>query len=229
MIVYKATCSVTNKVYIGITKKTLEQRKSRHEALARQGRKEHFRLALVKHGFDSFKWEVIDKAETWEELCELEKDYIEKYDSYNKGYNSTLGGDGAFGVTWTEERKEAHKKALEEYHPLRGKKLTEEVKKKISKANKGKERTEKSNIKRSEKLTGIKRSKETRKKMGDCQIGEKNHNAKLTAEKVLEIKSLFSKGVKQRDISSMFGVGSSTIRAIKQGTRWADVKLPSEI
>ena len=44
---------------------------------------------------DTFELIEIDTAETMEELCHKEIEYIKKYDSYylnNKGYNMTFGG-----------------------------------------------------------------------------------------------------------------------------------------
>ena len=43
---------------------------------------------------------------TLEELSELEKEYIEKYDSYRNGYNLTIGGEGIGGYKLTEEQIE---------------------------------------------------------------------------------------------------------------------------
>ena len=36
----------------------------------------------------------LDKADSHEELCELEIYYIEKFNTYREGYNLTIGGDG---------------------------------------------------------------------------------------------------------------------------------------
>ena len=62
---------------------------------------ENFELIILKTISDSLS------QRTKKELDELEKFYIEKYDSYNNGYNSTLGGDGGvLGYKHTEETKE---------------------------------------------------------------------------------------------------------------------------
>ena len=58
-----------------------------------------FYRALNKYGTENFSFEVIDSTTDSDLLCELEKQYIQKYRSYihfedSNGYNCTLGGDG---------------------------------------------------------------------------------------------------------------------------------------
>lgn len=66
-------------------------------------------------------------------MDELEIYYIEKYDSYNNGYNMTLGGSGSKGCFQTEEsRKKISNKAKGRKGSMTGKHLTEEQRKKIS-------------------------------------------------------------------------------------------------
>ena len=48
--------------------------------------------AFRKYGIDNFSFEILEECNP-EDLFEREKYYIEKYDSYKKGYNETLGGD----------------------------------------------------------------------------------------------------------------------------------------
>lgn len=66
--------------------------------------------AFIKYGVDNFEIQILEKLEYYEgikvKLDELEKRYIQEYDSYNNGYNSTLGGDaGVLGLKMTEEQK----------------------------------------------------------------------------------------------------------------------------
>lgn len=54
-----------------------------------------FYRAIRKHGIDNFEFEIIDSNDKYsrKELNILEQYYIEYYDSFNNGYNSTKGGD----------------------------------------------------------------------------------------------------------------------------------------
>lgn len=58
-----------------------------------------FHRAIEKYGKENFIWEVIDKADSKESVNELEKFYIQKYNTFKpNGYNMTKGGDG--GSMW---------------------------------------------------------------------------------------------------------------------------------
>jgi len=101
-IVYKAT-SPSGKAYIGITITTLKERIRTHLRSVNKGSKNPFHEAIRKYKLKNIKWEIIDRTKTWDELCKLETRYIKLYDSYNNGYNLTLGGEGTFGLKYDEE------------------------------------------------------------------------------------------------------------------------------
>lgn len=87
-------------VYIGQTCR-LQQRIWEHQRL--DPREDSvFHRAIEEFGFDNFEWEVIDKTDSKEESHRLEKLYIDKYDSYNHGYNMTEGG-----MSWSRWNKHA--------------------------------------------------------------------------------------------------------------------------
>jgi len=57
---------------------------------------------------ETFELEQIDTADTLEELCEKEKEYIKQYNSHyieGNGYNMTYGGEGTNGYIYTEDDK----------------------------------------------------------------------------------------------------------------------------
>ena len=113
-IVYKIQSRTSNKVYIGITKGTLEKRFKRHVRNAlKEDSHYKFHRALRKYGADDFVVSVVEECDD-SLLIEREKFYIEKYDSYRNGYNSTIGGDGFGsrpGNKLSEETKEKLRKA----------------------------------------------------------------------------------------------------------------------
>lgn len=98
------------KKYIGISCEGMEARKKRH---LRSAIKSSciFHKALIKYQNEEIKWEIIDIADSWDTACILEKKYIEQYNSYNDGYNMTLGGDGSYGFTHSEQSKSLMSKA----------------------------------------------------------------------------------------------------------------------
>jgi group I intron endonuclease len=113
-IVYKAT-SPSGKVYIGITITSVKERKRLHIKEANNGSLFPFHAAIRKYGSHNILWEVIDTATTWESLCELEIEFIEKYNSKNKGYNMTLGGEGTYGLKHNDEWCAANSRRRKSY------------------------------------------------------------------------------------------------------------------
>lgn len=142
--VYKVTLNSVIK-YIGITSKTLKQRVSDHyyEAFKRNSNYV-FHKAIRKYGNDLI-FEVIENVDSWEKAKELEIQYIAHFETHisKNGYNSTLGGDGAYGVVYTAEQRAKNSlskkgKYAGNKHPMWGKKHTPETLKKMSESKKGK-------------------------------------------------------------------------------------------
>ena len=90
--VYIHTNRVNGKRYVGVTTMKPELR------WGSNGRKyknnKHFYSAIQKYGWDNF-YHFILEVDTKEKMYELEKQYIDYYDTTNpeKGYNRSIGGD----------------------------------------------------------------------------------------------------------------------------------------
>lgn len=82
----------------------------------------------------------------------LEKHFISEYDSFNNGYNSTIGGDGTVGHSITPENKAKLLAAN------LGKKHSEEHKRKIGDSVRGKNKPESMRKNLAEKRKGAKRA-----------------------------------------------------------------------
>jgi len=94
MHIYKWTHKETGKSYIGQSIQDPNQRRLEHIAHSRHSdRTYHFHNAIRKYGVEAFDWEVIDYANTIEQLNYLEVFYMNKYDSINNGYNLREGGN----------------------------------------------------------------------------------------------------------------------------------------
>lgn len=95
--IYKISNTVNNRVYIGQTVFSTEERWKQHISASFdtgfRGDNLLYR-AMRKHGRDKFHIETIEKVED-NKLSERETYWIKYYDSYNNGYNMTLGGEGA--------------------------------------------------------------------------------------------------------------------------------------
>ena len=108
MIIYKATNTINNKVYIGQTVNTLEYRANQHLRETRSGKRKntYFHNAIDKYGFEFFVFEEIDNAESIEELNEKESYWIRYYNSTNKavGYNLDSGGTNCLKSDETKKK-----------------------------------------------------------------------------------------------------------------------------
>lgn len=119
--VYRATSRTTGKFYIGKTTQSLEERirGHRYEAKNRPG-SSHFYRAWNKYGEEDFEWDILETCVDNEAACALEQIYISLYDTYDNGYNSTLGGEnppihtGPRSEEWKESISDARKQLTDE-------------------------------------------------------------------------------------------------------------------
>ena len=94
--IYKITNKINNKSYIGQSI-NIESRWIHHRNYPIKYSRYPLYLAFEKYGIENFNFEVIEECSCGE-LDEKEQYYISKYDTYNNGYNQTLGGSsGSYG------------------------------------------------------------------------------------------------------------------------------------
>lgn len=158
--IYYIKNKITNQYYIGQTH-NFEERIKKH---FKQSKNPDSKITynINKYGIDNFEYDIIqDNIIDKEEVSKLERYYIEKYNSFLDGYNTTHGGEhNITGIRRTEEQKKnisiATKKAMDnpelkqrlsdfwnEYYKnheghTKGKQMSQEAKEKLSKAKKGK-------------------------------------------------------------------------------------------
>ena len=96
--IYQILNTVTNKSYIGQTKRLPHQRFNGHIKAAKAATEPSgIQAALRKYDIEVFEFYILAEAPQ-EELNDLEMYYIQKYDTYHNGYNQTLGGEGSSTV-----------------------------------------------------------------------------------------------------------------------------------
>lgn len=112
MVIYRLTCRVSGRVYIGKTVKPAEHRWNQHIADAADGLDLFLHRAIRKHGSKAFSLDVLYTAKTVEELNAMETFFIVLHQSHRpeNGYNMTLGGDG--GITPGGGAPKGNKNAL---------------------------------------------------------------------------------------------------------------------
>lgn len=115
--IYKITNDINDKVYIGKTTQTVDKRWKEHIYDMRAGSQTHFHKAVRKYGVEHFSISVIEEYPN-EELNKMEVYWIGRYNSYNQGYNSTIGGDGGKTSDYPKNHSPIYKIALNENRVL---------------------------------------------------------------------------------------------------------------
>ena len=94
--IYKIENQINGKVYIGKTTHPIKQRWYEHKynAIYQPNLKYHLYKAMRKYGIDNFDICCIEEVSDDNDLSERERYWIKYYDSYNNGYNETIGGEG---------------------------------------------------------------------------------------------------------------------------------------
>lgn len=141
-IVYKITNILNNKSYVGYTRFSIDKRWKQHiHRSSKRNVNAKFDNALRKYDVSNWKTEVLEEGLTVQESKVKEQFYINLFDSYNNGYNSTLGGDGNQGIIMSEESNKRRSNALKgkpkNYVRMHGKTHSNESKLKISSSHKG--------------------------------------------------------------------------------------------
>lgn len=100
-IIYKHTNSITKKAYIGLTKHSITHRFNQHKVDAFRHRKGElptsaFYRAMRKYGTECWESEILEENLSYEEANTREQYFISYFNTYSKGYNSTIGGDHQF-------------------------------------------------------------------------------------------------------------------------------------
>lgn len=97
MGIYKYTNKLNGKSYIGYSQ-NIENRYQQHlyDANHPERKGTGIDIAIRKYGIENFTFEILELDEK-EDLSERERYWISYYDSYNNGYNRTVGGDGLSG------------------------------------------------------------------------------------------------------------------------------------
>lgn len=169
--------SPSGKKYIGITN-NISNRKSAHKHNTfKTNIKSKLYDAMRVYGFENFVWEIFSIEDSWENACKKEIELIKEMDTINSGYNISFGGEAVMaGRHHSLSTVEKMKKDIRRSHPgkengMFGKKISEEHKKIISEANKGKVLSEqtiqKIKIKRKDQIF----SEETKQKISRSHIG----------------------------------------------------------
>jgi group I intron endonuclease len=149
---------------------------------------EHLYRAMRKYGFENFEFSIICICKI-EELSVLECKYIKEYNTFGSGYNMTSGGEGR-----------------------RNYKLSEETKRKISLAGKGRITSEDTRKKLAIASTGRVITQETREKLRKASTGKREKPEKI---KVALSPRIIKDSTREKLRNNMLGKSKSPEHVIK--------------
>ena len=178
MIIYKITNKVNNKIYIGQTTSSLEERWSSHLSHSKHNKGSIIGNAINKYGAENFTIEQIDSALSLEELNTKEKTYIDLYKSMDSdiGYNLMSGGNNSLHSPATKLKMSLSK--LGKVSNRKGKQSSVKTKQKQSQSLKGRPKSEEHKAKIRNALTGKPKSEEAKKNLSKACMGRIPWNKK---------------------------------------------------
>jgi len=114
MVVYLITNMVNGKQYVGQTIQNPKARWYRHVSTNTYGTA--IGSAIEKYGKENFKFEVLDKAESLEELNSKEQYWIAKLNTFGNGYNMGPGGNNQIHTELAREKISKKLKGIKRPH-----------------------------------------------------------------------------------------------------------------
>lgn len=201
MIVYwireKDHSDIYTQGYVGITKKVLKERVREHK----KNKKNSIVAGKLRQHKD-LVWTVVHEVNTLEEALAIEASYRP---SQNIGWNLQKGGEIGVEPEWYSIQENGQKHSMKTSEGTRrgiAAKDTKEARSKRAKDN----------------------HKNNPESYKDIVKGENNPRAILTEADVVRIKyELFPQGLKNFEISAMFGVKPYVISFIRTGKNWSYV------
>lgn len=185
--IYLITCTPTGKCYVGQTTQGVKARWRGHQSKCRESC--GIGGAITKYGAESFILEILDTADSGDELDEKESLWIAKLDSLTpKGYNLKGGGHWNQRGAISDETRLKLSIARRNRPPAspetrakmrasgkdknKGRKASEETRKKISLAGQGRVPSPESRKKMSKAALGKKKSPEAIEKCRLSRLGK---------------------------------------------------------
>lgn len=217
---YRWTNLVNNKIYIGITV-NCKQRLHQYKSAANKST-DPISRAHKKYGFNNFKFEIINYFENFYIANEAEVFMIAHFNSRdpNIGYNVTAGGYQFVDAEIGKKIKAGLKRFYDNnVSKMKGFKHTQESRDKLSKSCMGKPGTNKGK-KFSEEW---KKKISIANTNNPAMIGRIPVNRKLTMDQAREIRKRYSEGEAIRKLCLAFNMSKSTLSKIVKGLSYKEI------
>lgn len=214
--IYKIINKQNEKVYIGCTIHTLKRRFDEHlYRCLKTDISTKLYNSMRKYGTENFDIELIEECDL-NCIYETEKKYIEKYDSYNTGLNSTFGGEGCLGYTHSPEIRKKISENIKNGNSHRGKTYEDLY------GDKAKDEKEKRS---SSVKSGWKNMDDEKRKLREKNIRDASQgNSKYGVEVVKRIKNKILDGATLKEIKKEFPqIKNWLYYNIKNNKRWKNL------
>ena len=214
--IYKITNKKNGLMYIGCTVYSLDKRFYEHIYRSQIFEyKSKLYNSIRKYGKQSFEIDLICECEIENmHMCEIK--YIEMYDTYTNGLNSTRGGEGCLGYEHTDETKEKISNILKNGASHKGKTYEQ-----LYGDNSFDEKSKRS---LSVKLGWETISDEDKQKRVNKVKEKIRKNCKYGIDLISDIKNKFKEGYSVKEINNLYPqIGVSYLYTIKNNKRWGDI------
>lgn len=148
---------------------SLEKRREEHIYVVGRHKNTYFHNAIRAYGIDNFSWSILAETDSETKLNAMEKFYIAAYRKMGNVYNLTDGGEGSSGRIITEETRKKMSEAQ------KGKKVapfSKEHREKISAASRNMSKEQRAAIAKANSIRVI--TEETKEKLRKRRTGQKH-------------------------------------------------------
>lgn len=214
--IYKIKNNINGKQYIGCTISSLKKRFEEHAwRCLKTDINTKFCNSIIKYGVENFQIELLEECNT-SNIYEREKHYINEFETYKKGLNSTYGGEGCLGYRHSKEIKEKISKKLKDGRSHKGKTYEDLY---GDNAKEEKERRKQSVKNSWDKLTDNERNNRIKSATENSR-----KTSKYSEELIKEIKEKFKNGCSVTELKNEYpNFNSNYLYSIKNNRRWKDL------
>lgn len=214
--IYKIINQINKKEYVGCTITTLKKRFEEHAwRCVKTDSNTKFCNSIRKYGVENFGIELIEECDV-DVIYDRERYYINLFETYDTGLNSTIGGEGCLGYKHSKEIKEKISQILKDGRSHKGKTYEEIYGDRVNEEKEIRRRSVKKNW---DNLSEDKKKERTKKLQETTQ-----RKSKYGIELVSEIKNKIKQGLTYKQFKELYPeVRQNFYYELKSGRRWANI------
>jgi group I intron endonuclease len=215
--IYKITNKENGSIYIGCTINSLEKRFGEHLSRCFTSEyKSKLYNSMKKYGQENFIIELVEECDL-DVIYETERKYIEQYDSYNNGLNSTIGGEGCLGYTHSSEIREKISENTKNGNSHKGKTYEELY------GDNAEEQREKRRLSVKQNWGSIS-DEDKNERVEKSRNATREKNSKYGVDLVIDVKNKLKEGYKIKQLEELYPeIKKHFFYDIKNGRRWVNI------